>query len=179
MRGTLVSGATNFVSSVRNSMSEDDPSQRDLLWVGYHPRAAAPAIVLAAVLSGLVLSGRWYLVGLSELADRAGALAVFSLAWAVWPGLLVVFLYRAVTYTYRLTDRLVLADFGFLSDRVPPMALSEVLSVAVGGGLMTRWLGIGWVEVRTKDQTLRMSGVRFPKAFAKEIENATALCRMG
>ena len=160
-------------------MSEDDPSQRDLLWVGYHPRAAAPAIVLAAVLSGLVLSGRWYLVGLSELADRAGALAVFSLAWAVWPGLLVVFLYRAVTYTYRLTDRLVLADFGFLSDRVPPMALSEVLSVAVGGGLMTRWLGIGWVEVRTKDQTLRMSGVRFPKAFAKEIENATALCRMG
>jgi membrane protein YdbS with pleckstrin-like domain len=149
-----------------------DPSQRDLAWVGYHPRAAAPVIFLAALLNVMVLSGRWCLVGLSELADSVGALAVFALAWAVWPGLLAVFLYRTVTYTYRLTDRTVLVDFGFFSPRIEPIALSEVSSVAVGGGSLSRWLGVGWVELRTKGQTLRMSGVRHPEAFAERIRKA-------
>jgi membrane protein YdbS with pleckstrin-like domain len=154
-----------------------DPSQRDLAWVGYHPRAAAPVIVLAAIVSVLVLSGRWYLDGLSELADRAGALAVFALAWAVWPGLLAVFLYRTVTYTYRLTDRAVLVDFGFLSSPTQPINLAEVISVSVRGGFMTRWLGVGRVELRTKNQTLGMSGVRHPELFAMEIRSAAGACR--
>jgi uncharacterized membrane protein YdbT with pleckstrin-like domain len=156
-----------------------DPSQCDLAWVGYHPRAAAPLLVFAAILNVLVLSGRWYLVGLSELADRVGALAVFALAWAVWPGLLAVFLYRTVTYTYRLTDRAVLVDFGFFSKRMPPIDLSDVISVTFGGGLMARWLGVGWVELKTKGQTLRMSGVRNPASFAEKIRKAVAANRKG
>jgi hypothetical protein len=111
-------------------------------------------------------------VGLSELADRVGAWAVFALAWAVWPGLIGVFLYRAVTYTYRLTDRAVLADFGFFSSPTKPIALTDVISVVVGGGLISRWLDVGWVEVRTKEQTLRMSGVRHPEALAEKIRSA-------
>ena len=149
-----------------------DPSQRDLAWVGYHPRAAASAIIVAGVLNVLVLSGRWYLVGLSELADRVGAWAVFALAWAVWPGLIGVFLYRAITYTYRLTDRAVLADFGFFSPPIKPIAHTDVMSVVVGGGPISRRLGVGWVEVSSKNQTLRMTGVRHPEAFAEKIRTA-------
>src|SRR5437867_3198330 len=100
-----------------------DPAQQDLAWVGYHPRAAAPTVALAAAASLLVWTGRWYLDDLSDLTDRVGALALFALAWAVWPALAAVFLYRAVTYTYRLTDRSVLADFGFLARPIPPVPL--------------------------------------------------------
>jgi uncharacterized membrane protein YdbT with pleckstrin-like domain len=149
-----------------------DPAQRDLAWVGYHPRASAPVIGLAAVVNVLVLSGRWYLVGLSELADRVGAWAVFALAWAIWPGLLAIVLYRCVTFTYRLTDRAIMADFGFFSDRTQPIALVDVTSVVVGGGWLIRGIGVGWVEVRTKDQILRMIGVRHPAAFAEKIRMA-------
>jgi hypothetical protein len=154
-----------------------DPSHRDLAWVGYHPRATAPTFALAAIASVLVLSGRWYLVDMSEFVDRVGALAVFALVWAVWPGLLAVFLYRTVTYTYRLTDRVVLVDFGFFSLPVAPIALADAIEVIVGSGWMTRWLGVGWVEVRTKDRSLRMTGVRHPAAFAEKIRIASAACR--
>lgn len=154
-----------------------DPSLRDLIWVGYHPRAAAPIFIAAGLVNVLVLSGRWYLDGLSELADRAGALAVFALAYAVWPGLLAVFLYRSVTFTYRLTDRMLAADFGFLLKRVEPILLSEVTAVVTGGGLMARWIGIGWVEVRTKELVLRMTGVRRPAVFAEQIRVAVEAIR--
>ena len=36
-----------------------------------------------------------------------------AVAWGVWPTLVTASLYRAVTYSYRLTDRAVLIDFGF------------------------------------------------------------------
>jgi membrane protein YdbS with pleckstrin-like domain len=146
-----------------------DPAQRDLAWVGYHPRAAAPLLFVAAFVTALVLSGRWYLAGLADLADRVGALAVFALACAVWPGLLLVFLYRAVTYTYRLTDRAILADFGHFSKPVPPIPLEEVAAVTVSRGWVSRWLDVGAVEVRTKNRILRMPGVRRPGAFADKI----------
>lgn len=155
----------------------DDPSYRDVAWVGYHPRAMAPAIALAAIANILVLSGRWYLVDLSEFVDHVGALALFALAWAVWPGLFAVLLYRTITYTYRLTDRALLVDFGFFSNPVQPIALADVIAVIVGGGWMNRWLGVGWVEVRTHDRSVRMSGVRRPAIFAEKIRVTVAAVR--
>src|SRR5262245_789065 len=101
----------------------DDPAMTDKRWAGYHPRAMTPAIALAAVVSLLVWTGRWYLDDISVLADELGAWAMFALAWAVWPALVAVFLYRTVTYTYRLTDRAVLADFGFAFRPVAPVWL--------------------------------------------------------
>jgi uncharacterized membrane protein YdbT with pleckstrin-like domain len=154
-----------------------DPSQRDLAWVGYHPRATAPAIALAAIANVLVLSGRWYLDGLSELADRVGALAVFALAWAVWPGLAAVFLYRTVTYTYRLTNREVLVDFGLFSRPIQPVVLVDASAVVVGGNWISRWLGVGWVEVRARGRSIRMTGVRQPNSFAAKIRVAIAAAR--
>src|SRR5262245_52771644 len=146
-----------------------DPSQSDLSWLGYHPRAMTPVVVLTVVASLVVWTGRWYQDDLSELADRVGALAVFALAWAVWPAVAAVFLYRTVTYTYRLTDRSVLVDFGFLSRPVPPVPLTEVTAVVIGGGWLARKLGVGWVEVRTADRAVRMPGVRNPQTFALAI----------
>jgi membrane protein YdbS with pleckstrin-like domain len=156
-----------------------DPAQHDLTWTGYHPRAMAPAIGLAAVASLVVWTGRWYLEDLSVFTDRVGTLVVFILAWAVWPALVAVFLYRTVTYTYRLTDRALLTDFGFLSPPVSPVALTEVTGVAISGGWLTRQFGVGWVEVRTRDRAVRLRGVRKPELFALAIRETVGKAKAG
>jgi hypothetical protein len=150
----------------------DDPAQADRVWAGYHLRAGAPAITIAAVASLIVWTGRWYVEDLSALADRVGALAVFALAWCVWPGLVAVYLYRAATYTYRLTDRAVLVDFGFRYRPVAPVWLRDVTQVTAGGGWMQRVLGVGWVEVRTVGHAVQLVGVRYPELFAERIREA-------
>ncbi len=150
----------------------DEPAQRDRVWMGYHPRTMAPAVAGTAVVSLLVWTGRWYLDDLSRLADQGGALVVFALAWAVWPGLLAVFLYRTVTLTYRLSDRAVFVDFGFLCRPVSPIPLAEITSVAVGGGWIGRRLGVGWVEVHAAGRAVRMPGIRDPEVFAEQIWTA-------
>ncbi len=148
----------------------NDPALADRVWAGYHPRAAAPALALAAVASLVVWTGRWYLDDLSELADRLGALAVFALAWCIWPALITVYLYRAVTYSYRLTDRALLVDFGFWHRPVPPVWLTEVRSVVARCG----WLGVGWVEVRTATRAVRLVGVRRPDELAVRFRAASS-----
>lgn len=154
-----------------------DPAHRDIAWNGYHPRALAPAIGIAVVASFVVWTGRWYLEDLSDLADRLGSWVVFALAWGVWPALAAVFLYRTVTYTYRLTDRAILVDFGPLSPPVPPIALVEVTAVVVGGGWVFRRVGVGWIEVRTQDRSVRLRGVRDPHHFALTVRDAVGKSR--
>jgi hypothetical protein len=147
----------------------DDPAQADRAWAGYHPRAALPALATAAVVSLIVWTGRWYLAGVSELTERVGALAVFGLAWCVWPALAAAYVYRMVTYTYRVTDRAVLVDFGFWHRPVPPIWMADVRVVRVGSGWLDRRLGVGWVEVRTPDRAVRLVGVLRPEDFAGQI----------
>lgn len=157
----------------------DDPAQADRAWAGYHPRAAIPAFVLAGIASLLVWTGRWYLDDLSDLADRIGGLALFALAWCVWPALIAVYLYRTVTYTYRLTDRAVLIDFGFWHNPVPPVRLEEITEVRVATGRRKRWLGVGWIEVRTADRVARLVGVRHADHLAEQIRVAASTARAG
>ena len=154
------------------SRRADDPAQADRAWAGYHPRAALPPLAAAAVASLIVWTGRWYMPDLSELADRVGALAVFALAWCVWPALVAVYLYRAVTYTYRVTDRALLVDFGFWHRPVQPVMLDGVTGVVIGGDRLSALLGVGWVEVRAAGRAVRLPGVRNPQALAELIRGA-------
>ena len=158
-------------------MPADDPAQADRVWFGYHPRTMAPLVAAVAVASLVVWTGRWYLSDLSDLAKRFGPLAVFALAWGVWPALAAVFLYRAVAFTYRLTDRAVLVDYGFWYRPVPPVVLTEVAGVRAGAGPLGRALGVGWVEVRTAGRSVRLNGVRRPEVVAEQIRAAVAACQ--
>jgi uncharacterized membrane protein YdbT with pleckstrin-like domain len=155
----------------------NDPAQRDQAWMGYHPRAMAPAVALTAVASLLVWTGRWYLDELSAFADEAGDWAMFALAWAVWPALLAVFFYRTVMFTYRLSDREMLVDYGPLYHPVPHVLLKEIASVVVGGGWLARLLGVGRVEIHLQGRTVRMKGVRHPQVFAEKIRTAVVVAR--
>ena len=154
-----------------------DPAHRDVAWAGYSPRALAPVVAAAAAASLLLWTGQYYLDDLSDLAARAGTLAVFALAWGVWPVLGFMFLYRTVTVTYRLTDRALLVDFGPFARPVPPVPLAAVTGVAVAGGWLGRRLGVGCVVVRAADREVRLKGVRHPAVFAEKVRVAAAGAR--
>jgi membrane protein YdbS with pleckstrin-like domain len=147
-----------------------DPAYRDLAWYGYDPRALAVLVVGMAILSWGVWLGRWYFEDLSGLADRAGALVIFLLAWAVWPLLAALFFYRTVTYTYRLTDRALLVDFGFWHPYQPPLPLDEIRQVAIRRGPFGRYLGIGTVEIQAVNRRLILPGIRQPETFVRRLE---------
>ncbi len=153
--------------------SRSDPAQADRAWSGYHPRAALPALALAAGAALVVATGRHYLDDLSALAASVGALAVFALAWAAFVLVAAAYLYKCVTYTYRLTDRAVHADFGPWFRPVPPLELAAVRAVSVRAGPLARLLGVGRVEVRSAGRALRLPGVRNPGALADLIRAAS------
>ena len=146
----------------------------DCAWRGYDPRAMVPGLAVAAVISALLVSGRWYLDDLSRFADRVGALAVYAMALAVWPGLIVVLVYRCVTYTYRLTDRAVLIDRGFRFRPEPHVLLADLTGVTSGCSWLGRRLGVGWVQLAIGGRVVKLSGVRNPAAFAEAIRAAAA-----
>jgi membrane protein YdbS with pleckstrin-like domain len=153
---------------------DTDRAMADRAWRGYSRAALLPAVLLATAASAVVLTGRWYLSGLSELAGRFGALTVFALAAAVWPGLLAVLVYRTTTYTYRLTDRAVLVDRGFRHRPEPPVWLQEIAEVTAGAGPFGRLTGVGWVAIRTAGgRVVRLTGVRDPSGFASAIRDAS------
>ncbi|MBY0512369.1 MAG: hypothetical protein K2P78_00470 [Gemmataceae bacterium] len=151
-----------------------DRALADRAWRGYHPRAGFPAVAAAAAVSAVLLSGRWYLEELSWVADEVGALAVYAMTLAVWPGLLTTLVYRAVTYTYRLTDRAVLVDRGFRNRPEPPVWLKDVTDVAARAG----WVGVGTVTVTAiSGRVVVLTGVAGPAAFAEAIRVAAAKVR--
>lgn len=155
----------------------DDPAQVDRAWAGYHPRAAVPAVACAAVASLVVWTGRYYLEPLGALAAQVGSLAVFALAWGVWPGLAAFYLYRGVTYSYRLTDSTLLVDFGFRSRPLAPFRLADVTAVRAGSGWLGQLLGVGWVSVVAGERAVRLRGVRAPEQFAERLRAAVAAVR--
>lgn len=152
----------------------EDGALAEWAWRGYDPRAAIPLIALAATISAALLTGRWY------LDEFVASLVPYLVVLALWPSLLGLPLYRAITYTYRVTDRALLVDRGFLNRPDPPVWLKEVTSVKCGANWLHRQLGIGWVRATTTDgRSIKLSALRDPDAFAsmlrERIETAARL----
>ncbi|VTU01722.1 : bPH_2 [Gemmataceae bacterium] len=156
-----------------------DPAAADRLWAGYHPLALAPLVAVAASVSLLVWTGQWYLDGVSAFAAEIGGWATFAVAWGVWPALVLLFLYRTVTYTYRLTDAAVYVDYGPAFRPVAPVPVADLGTVSVGGGWLVRRLGVGVVVLKCGGRSVRLKGVRNPEAFAARVRAARAAALKG
>lgn len=138
-----------------------DSAFADELWRGYDLRAAVPMLVLAGLLTVALLVSR---LAFNDFLD---AILTYVLVLVIWPVLLFVAVYRAVTYTYRITDRALLVDRGFLNRPITPLAYSEMTQVEHGGHPVHTWLGIGWVRVSMADgRVVRLPALRDPAAFA-------------
>ena len=146
-----------------------DGALTDRAWQGYDPRAAVPLAAVAALASAALLAGRWY------LDDLTAALVPYALVLALWPGLLGLALYRTITWTYRLTDRALLVDRGFLSRPEPPVWLRDVAKVECGANWLARQLAIGWLRVTTTEhRVVILTALRDPTAFAARLGDLIA-----
>jgi membrane protein YdbS with pleckstrin-like domain len=130
---------------------------------------------MAVFASVALLVGRWWLADPSDFTDRAIALAFYAMTLAVWPVLLTTLVYRMVTYTYRLTDRAVLVDWGFRHLPEAPLKLAELRGAAVQVGWLGKRYGVGRVIIHTADdRKVTLKGVRSPESFAMAIREAAA-----
>lgn len=150
-----------------------DAAMVDRAWRGYDPRAGFPTAAAAAFASVILLAGRWAFDVHSRFTEQAGALAIYAMALAVWPGLLTTLIYRTITYTYRITDRAVLIDWGFRNLPEPAVGYSDLTGVSVETHWIGRRLGFGQVTLTAKDgRVVVLQGVANPTAFADAIRGA-------
>jgi membrane protein YdbS with pleckstrin-like domain len=135
-----------------------------VLWRGYDLRAAMPPAAVALLASVALLAGRWF------VNDFADALVPYLIVLVLWPALLGVALYRAVTYTYHLTDAALLVDRGPLHLPIPPLWLNEIAEVKGQSTGLFRLLGIGSVRVTTVDGRVEtLTAIRHPEEFARQV----------
>ena len=147
----------------------------DRAWRGYHLRATIPWFVFGIGVDIFVLVGRWYLDDLPDTAHRVAAIGAYVAALVGSSLLVAALLYRTIHYTYRLTDRALLIDKGFLSQYLPPIWLNEIATVKARTNWVERQLGVGRVYVTTEaGQSIRMTGVREPEEFASMIRAGIA-----
>ncbi|MFO0803818.1 MAG: PH domain-containing protein [Gemmataceae bacterium] len=145
--------------------SAPDPAFVDQSWRGYDPRAAAPLLLLAAALTAALLASRFL------FNEFLSAVLTYLLVLGLWPALLFVAAYRSVTYTYRLTDRALLVDRGFLHHPVPPLTYDGIAKVEHGASPVYSWLRVGWVRVSMNDgREVKLRSLRDPAAFAASLE---------
>jgi len=143
-----------------------DGAMVDEQWRGYDLRAALPLVILAVLLSIALLAGRWV------FDDFIDGLVPYLIVLGIWPALLGLALYRAITYTYHLTDKALLVDFGPLHRPVPPVWFPELANVESGANWLHSRLGIGWVRITGGDgRTVRLPAVRDAAAFAALLQS--------
>src|SRR6185437_9355583 len=144
-----------------------DYSFVDRSWRGYDLRAAAPRFLLAFALSTILLAGRW------SFDNYTAAIVPYVIVIVLWPGLLAAPIYRAITYTYRITDRALLVDRGFLNPPEPVIDFKEVAGVETGANWLERRFGVGWVIVSRSDgRNWKLKGLRHPAEFEADLIHA-------
>jgi hypothetical protein len=155
-----------------------DPKPADevvLFRTGHHGRTLLPSTI---VLLALTIGGPIVAAAYVPAAWRMTAFGV-PLA-ALWLIQLIRCGYRALFFDYRLTERQLARRRGWLYPAEPPLELSTI-----GRVIATRWplgwlTGTGSVRVSFEDdqkQQVLFTGVRRPRAFATQIEEAARKAR--
>jgi len=139
----------------------EDAAMVDEQWRGYDSRAALPFVALAALVTVALLGGRWI------FNETLHGILPYAIVLLIWPALLGTWLYRSITYTYRITDRALLVDLGFRHPPIPPIAFQDLASVEHGANWVHAALHIGWVRATARDgRTVKLKSIRDPAAFA-------------
>lgn len=141
--------------------STDDGAMVDEQWRGYDLRAALPLVAVAFLLTVALLAGRWV------FDDFIDGLVPYFIVLVIWPAFLGIGLYRSITYTYRLTDKALVVDLGFMHPPVPPLWFRDLAGVEHGANPVHALFGIGWVLATARDgRTVKLKALRDPAAFA-------------
>jgi membrane protein YdbS with pleckstrin-like domain len=154
-----------------SSFDATDPAEEDIAWGHYSGRALLPSFIVCGLLSLALLTGGWFFEDIRGIGQDFGSLIFFEVTIAIWIVQISRWLYRGSTYTYRLTNKHLYIDRGFLYDRQAPIPLAKIAKVEWGCDVLGYYAGVGWVRVTTATpETIVMKGIRRPAAFAELIE---------
>lgn len=143
--------------------------ETDLVWTGPGLRGLAPLAAVLMFVSFIMLVGGGWLARMVGFEHEWVTLFLFWLIVSLWCVACGRWLYRGSSYMYRLTDRAIRADFGFLHHPIPPIALEKIESIE---NRPRAWslINVGTVIVNAKDGTqLRLPGLAKPQQFIDQV----------
>jgi hypothetical protein len=121
------------------------PEEVDVWWGAYSPRTMVPVFVVSALLTGAVLALGWYL-GIWPGYNPARSIIQVGIL-VLWLGELLLWVYRVIGTSYRLTNRFLYIDRGFRGPALEAIALNRIRQVVVDRRSGDRWLRIGRIRI--------------------------------
>ena len=157
----------------------DGAQETDVWWGAYAGRTMLPSfvacILLTASITAIWLS--WVEYQVSSLEARYTAYAVIGPLWLVQVGR---WLYRTLTYTYRLTTRRLYLERTFFHVPARIVDLGQILEVRVESSALERKLNVGRIRLRTENPQLSevtLEGVHEPERIAARIRELATQTR--
>jgi hypothetical protein len=151
------------------------PEELDVWWGSYSGWTMAPSWAACVLLTGLIAWGAWVLVPRGFVQGT-----VLGLAGGLWLAQGFRWAYRVFGYNYRLTNRRLYRDRGFLYTEFAALDLAAVASVVVKRSGADRLVGVGQVWVVPEDKAkgpLVLEGVGRPLDVAQAIREAVHAAR--
>ncbi|MGE3806172.1 MAG: PH domain-containing protein [Gemmataceae bacterium] len=149
----------------------DRQVETDLWWGSYAGRTMAPVFLLCLLLT-VAVSLAVFIIWDDRFAHPQimwhATVVPLGLLWLIVLGR---WLYRTLTWSYRLTNQQLYRDTGFLHMADGAVALKEIVQVNVHASLIERTLGVGRLEVVTDDgkAALSLAGIHDPEWVARLI----------
>jgi hypothetical protein len=147
----------------------DAAQEHDICWASYSGWTMLPSfLVCFLVTSGIA----WFGFTVTRPMAQTVILGASGIVWLVQ---LARWAHRFFSFSYRLTNRRLFIDRGFVfPDRLQVM-LGGIDRTAADQNRFEKWIGVGKVRLRLRDrrhETLVLAGVREPLTFVRLIEEA-------
>ncbi|WP_157369730.1 hypothetical protein [Zavarzinella formosa] len=146
--------------------------ETDLVWTGPSLRALLPAASILLLTSVILLSAGPWLAGKLGVEHEWATFLLFWLVVILWVIACGRWMYRGSSYIYRLTDRAIHVDFGFMHPPVPGIPLGDIT------GLDERpwawwFMNVGTVIIRSEDRPpVFLPGLARPRLLIEQISLA-------
>jgi hypothetical protein len=152
-------------------MDRDENQEVDVWWGAYAGRTMAPSFVLCGLATVALLAAAAYLWTAYDLPPLQVRYTAYGLIAALWLVQLLLWGYRTVSLTYRLTTHRLLRDHGFVRPAAGELPLACITTVRVERTALERLLGVGRIVIVSQHngEPLVLDGVRQPDHIAVRI----------
>ena len=157
----------------------DEDQERDVWWGSYTSKTMLPSALVCIGLTLLIATLAWFHNHFGLTWNQGRRLA-YALAGAVWLCQSLRWGYRVLSFNYRLTNRRLFCQLGFLYPSQPVIELADIAEVQVVQGFWEHWLDVGRLRIireKPGEPPVLLPGVRKPERIAREIEKRARYAR--
>ena len=146
--------------------------ETDLLWTGPSVRGLLPSATLLLLTSVTLLSAGPWVAGQVGVEHEWATFVLFWLTVGLWVVAGCRWFYRGASYVYRVTDRAVHVDFGFLHRPVPTIPLEDIQEMEHRPWPMW-FMAVGTVVIHAAGRPpVALPGLVRPKEFIDRVVTA-------